>query len=106
MEKKRKRSLSVDEIDIPKKRGRPRKSDTTLSRYPDVEGETLDPAIARNNKDAIDRELEKDQPRKDVILPLMKALFHCRREFILNNSSSVNETISSYPALKLSYVVS
>ena len=105
MEKKRKRE---GEGEVPqKKRGRPKKSDSPLSaRYPDIHGEALNPVAENRNTDAVAKELEKQQPRKDIILPLMKSLYSSRRQYILNDAVSASDTIDKFPALKLSFVVS
>ena len=65
-----------------------------------------DPITDKSNLEAVVKELERELPRKDVILPLMKRLFSSRRHFILNDAVSVAETLLKYPALKLPFVVS
>lgn len=108
VEKKRARLAEGENDESPaRKRGRPRKNESGLtSRYPEVNlGETLDMATLQNHMDAVAKELQKTQPRKEVILSLMKSLFPSRRSYILHDASSVVTTLEIYPALKFPYVV-
>ena len=87
----------------PAKRGRPAKSDNpVLERYPPLEISDVDDGQAA---DALNRELEKDKPRKDV-LRCAKNLFTERRQYILSTQASVADIVSRYKALSLPYVVS
>ena len=106
VEKKRKRHSSggADEPP-PKKRGRPRKNDDLHTRYPTVQEESLDEVTERNTTDAIEKELEKEKPRKDTLMPLMKSLFSSRRNYILHEADSVNSTLLKFPALKMPIIV-
>ena len=52
------------------------------------------------------KELMKDKPRKDVILPLVKDTFTYRCNFIMYDAKSVAEVLEKCPALKLTYAVS
>ncbi len=55
---------------------------------------------------AIDREMEKEKPREDVVLPLMKTTYSYRRKDMLHNQKSVTLKLETYPALKTLSVVS
>ena len=44
-------------------------------------------------------ELAESKPRDTVLLPLMKSTYHNRRNFILNEATSVASILSKYPAL-------
>lgn len=45
--------------------------------------------------------MEKDKPRVDVLLPLVKSTFYVRRQYILNSEDSVLSKLEKFPALKL-----
>ena len=88
----------------PAKHGRPAKSDNlVLERYPPLEISDVDD---RQAADALNKELEKDKPRKDVVLQCAKNSFTERRQYILSTQASVADIISRYKALSLPYVVS
>ena len=57
------------------------------------------------NAEAIEKELDKEKPRKEVLLPLMKSTFPARRSYILHEAGSVNDTVQKYPALKMHFIV-
>ena len=48
---------------------------------------------------ALDREMEKENPREDVVLPLMKTTYSYRRKDMLHNQKSVTLNLETYPAL-------
>ena len=59
----------MDEGDVPqRKRGRPKNDSPLNARYPDLQGEVLDPVVESRNTEAVAKELEKQQPRKEVII--------------------------------------
>ena len=104
---RQKRSAPSDSTDpSPAKRGRP-KINTVLSQYPplrDFDGDD-DVSTSRNIK-ALEKELEKENPRKDAVLPLMRQTFPTRRQNILSEAADTNCLLKEYPALSLPYVVS
>lgn len=104
-----KRSAGDDAGASPCKRGRP-KGSVLLNRYPPVivDGDFADSATNERNKKALEKELERDHPRKDNVLSLMKQTYSSRREEILTGSVdiSVTELLTTYPALCLPYSVS
>ena len=51
-------------------------------------------------------EMEKSNPRKEVVLPLMKSCFSERRYFVMNDADCVLTIMGEFPALKMSSVVS
>lgn len=55
--------------------------------------------------EALSKELEKDKPRRDVVLRCAKDTFTERRQYILTTETSVAD-IACYKALSLPYVVS
>ncbi len=55
---------------------------------------------------AISKELEKKKPRDSVLLPLMLSTYAPRRLFIMNDATSVGDTLNTYPALSRQAVVS
>ena len=90
----------------PAKRGRPKKSRTSLAdRYPTLTVTDAESSSYENNIRALSAEMESEKPRKDVYLPLMKRTFLQRREFVLTGARSVAEILQAYPALKLSPAV-
>ena len=65
----------------------------------------VDETTEKNYTDAVVKELEKEQPRRDVLLQLMKSLFPSRRSYILLTADSVDHTLFKFPALKIPFVV-
>ena len=87
----------------PAKRGRPPKANNpVLQRYPPLEISSDDSGAA----EALSKELEKDKPRRDVVLRCAKDTFTERRQYILTTETSVADIIARYKALSLPYVVS
>ena len=83
----------------PAKRGRPKKSRTSLAdRYPTLTVMDAESSSYESNIRALSAEMESKKPRKDVYLPLMKRTFLQRREFVLTGARSVAEIIQAYPA--------
>ena len=108
VEKTRKRKLTGedDSMPTPKKRGRPKKIINLESRYPPVRPqEGSDSTADARNMQALQLETEKDKPRKEVVLPLMKATFYSRRHYILNEAESVVKVLERFPSLKMPSVV-
>lgn len=101
----RKRLASPDSPRPQAKRGRP-KVHGVLACYPPVDTE-FDEVAHLHNMQALDKELERANSRKDAILPLMRETFSGRRQHILSEDSEVSytSTIRDYPALALPYVV-
>ena len=101
-----KRSCS-DPTTSASKRGRP-KDAPLMQRYPPLP--CVDDEIHENEKEeqALKKELQKEKPRKEVIIQLMRATFQCRRCYILTKSSSetVLHVSSNFKALTIPYVVS
>lgn len=90
-----------------KKRGRPKKTDSDLHmRYPELQEEGVDETTEKNYTYAVVKELEKEQPRRDVLLQLMKSLFPSRRSYIiLLTADSVDHTLFKFPALKIPFLI-
>ncbi len=104
VEKGRKRNASQSEATPPAKRGRSKKIDSIFgSRYPAVQH--TDDANADENQKALEREMEHNKPRKDIVLPLMNKLFYNRRQYLLKSTESVVEKVTKFPALKMTSVV-
>ena len=105
VEKSRKRAV-VDSIDdTPKKRGQPKKRVISLaSRYPSIQPNGNDSAQQQHTQ-AISKEMEKDKPRIDVLLPLMKSTFYARRQCILDNDGSVLLKLEKFLALRMPSIV-
>ena len=92
----------------PVKRGRPKKSPVSLQdRYPTLSPEIESDSIANeSNLEALAREMRSVKPRSNVYIPLMKATFMSRRQFILTQATSVVQILDTYPALKQTCTVS
>ena len=91
----------------PAKRGRPKNVPALQSRYPTLTVELEVDATTYGLKvEALNKEMESAKPRKEVYLPLMKATFMPRRQWILTDVKYVMEVTSKYPALREAHVVS
>lgn len=86
-----------------KKRGRPKRSSDLESRYPLIQ--LRDDASAQQHVQAISVEMEREKPRKDILLPLMKSTFGVRRQYILSSDDCVFTKLDKYPALKMPALV-
>lgn len=85
-----------------KKRGRPKKVINLASRYPSIQPHGNDTAQQQIHTQAILKEMDKEKPRKDILLPLMK---HARRQYILESEDSVLTKLEKFPALKMPSLV-
>ena len=105
MEKSRKRQAESndDEPSTKHPRGRLKKV-INLSRYPAIRKDA-DSDDSSQQYDAIAKELEKPNPRKEILLPLMKATFYSRRKYVLESNDSVFNKLSKFPGLKLPSLV-
>ena len=104
---KRNHDVNEDEDSTPKpKRGRPAQSQV-LTRYPPLRDVGEDDIANQRNKQQLERELEKDRPRKETILQLSRQTFGNRRLDILGESSDVSASsiLTKYNELQKSYVV-
>lgn len=97
IEKSRKRKTTLDLDETPRKRGRPKRS--LDIRYPSIT--PGDASVQQQQVQAISKELEKEKPRKDILLPLMKTTFYARRQYILANDDSVITKLEKFPALRM-----
>ena len=102
--RKRKERENSEEHTTPK-RGRPKKNVSIHSRYPAVELEG-DEITYKRNCTAIMKECEKNKPRKDIILPLLKETYSYRRSYILHDAISAMDVLHKFPPLNKTYAVS
>ena len=105
----RKRQAEMSDTPIPpSKRGRPKK-DALLERYPEyTPSEASSKAVSESQK-ALDKELEKETPRKDLVVPMVKTTFPYRRPLVVQAASqkvSIQSLIEEHKCLKLPYAVS
>lgn len=72
------------------------------SRYP-----VMRPVEDRDtdSEQALEKEMAKDKPRKEVVLSLMKNTFYSRRQYILCNEDPVTSKLERYSALRMPPVV-
>ena len=83
-----------------------RKKRKGLDRYPPVT-HLSDEATYHRNAAALDKELEKVKPRKEILLELMRVTFPQRRQQILSDDyGSVQEVMVNYPAFSYPEIVS
>lgn len=105
----RKRPPSDEGEGTPRKKGRPKVSGV-LSRYPPLQFPDVgnDEVSNERNTKLLQKEMEKDKPRKETILPLLKQTFPSRREQVLSESEGVTVAtiLKAHPALTLPYAVS
>lgn len=104
----KKRPLSDDGDSTPKpKRGRPRQQSLVLTRYPPLRDTADDSVTILRNIAALQKELERDSPRKDSVLSLCRQTFSKRREEILVDSGEVDATtlLNQFKELHKNYVV-
>ena len=102
--RKRKISDSMGENDATKKRGRPKRVINLETRYPQIFPPVSDPS-EQQKVESLAKEMEREISRKEVVLPLMKATFYNRRQFILHSDGLVISKLESFPALKMISVV-
>ena len=102
----RKRQLEIGDTPAPSsKRGRPKK-DTLLERYPSLSPSTLSSTSVEESQKSLNKELEKETPRNDLVLPLTKSTFHFRRPLVAAKNVSIQNVLADHKCLRLSYVVS
>lgn len=102
----KKRPSSDEGQGTPVKKGRP-KGSSLLNRYPPLPEVNMDAASNERNMNALKKEMDREKPRKDVVLSLLKQTFSTRRDEIVSDCSDVTVTsiISIHKALTLPYAV-
>ncbi len=106
VERNRKRKITSSlQGEMPVKRRRPKKTLNLASRYPTHSCNGVEESSDRN-KEALRKEMEKEIPRKDIVMSLMKDTFMSRRKEILRSDMSVLSKLDKYPALKMPPIVS
>lgn len=103
----RKRLSSQTEFTTSAKRGRP-KSSSTVCRYPPLATTENDEISDDRHHQMLSREMEREKPRKENVLSLMRQTYSTRREYILKESDdvSVSSILEKYKGLTLPYAVS
>ena len=96
----------LDDAETPKaKRGRPKVSQV-LTRYPPRNDTCDDDTALERSKQFIAKELEKERPRKDVVLTLARQTYMDRWAAILSEcDTSASQFIEDFKELKKPYVV-
>lgn len=101
----RKRMANDEGESSPVKRGRP-KGCSIFSRYPPVNEDVNDEASSDRNIKALKKEMEREKPRKECVLSLLRHTFSSRREDILSNCDiSVTTLLAEHKALNYPYAV-
>lgn len=88
------------------KRGRPKVSHV-LARYPPLRDTEDDEITFVRNINLIEKELDKERPRKEVLLSLVRQTYGARRQQILSESEETTATalLQEFPVLKKIYIV-
>lgn len=108
--KQHKRSIEEDDSSdssTPKrKRGRPSTSQV-LTRYPPLRDTGEDETASERNRQQLQRELERDRPRKETVLLLARQTFATRRSEILDETKEISASsiLSKYNEIEKPYVV-
>ena len=98
----RKPSAEADSTDVP-----PKKKYKVSSLYPPLDhSQAADDITFERHYSAMENELSKDKPRKEVVANLMRQTFIQRRDFVLNDAESVSQILGRYSGLKLPDIVS
>lgn len=97
-------------LDTPKPkraRGRPKLS-SVLTMYPPLKDTIADEVSIERDFTKLRKEVEKESPKKDVVLSLARQTYPSRRSEILSESSDVTATalLQQFPELTKTYVVS
>jgi len=68
----------------------------------------MDDVFEERNVAALRKEMERENPRKDIILPLLKETFASRRQYIIGDSDdlSVTAILQTHKPLSLPFAVS
>ena len=84
----------------------PPKKTKSGSQYPPIDHlRACDDLTYDRHLTAMDNELKKEKPRKEVIAELMRNTFVQRREFVLNVAESVTDILQKYEGLKMADMV-
>ena len=104
--KAKKRATSDCESTPKAKRGRPKIS-LVLTRYPPIKDTGDDDITVQRNMQLLIKEVQKERPRKEVVLSLARQTYSARRQKILSNSDEiyVSHLLQEYPFLKKTYIV-
>lgn len=105
--KARNKRPATDGESTPKaKRGRPKQS-LVLTRYPPMKHVGDDEVSVSRNTQLLHKELEKDKPRKEIVLSLARQTYFSRRAQVLSEAEEVSASglLLQYKELKKPYVV-
>ena len=99
---------ALEDQETPKaKRGRPKMS-SVLTRYPPLKDDINDDISIERHFNQLKKELDKERPKKEVVLSLARQTCHSRRAAILSESTDVTATslLEQFKELNKAYVVS
>ena len=84
----------------------PSKKSKIHTMYPALDEPDSDEVTYNRHVKAMDQEMSKEKPRKEVLADLLKQTFLHRRNFVLNEAESASEVLEKFPGLKISDMVS
>ena len=99
---------ALEDQETPKaKRGQPKMS-SVLTRYPPLKDDINDDISIERHFNQLKKELDKERPKKEVVLSLARQTYHSRRAAILSESTDVTATslLEQFKELNKAYVVS
>lgn len=78
-----------------------------LTRYPPMKDTGDDDVSVQRNTQQLAKELDKEKPRKEIVLTLARHTYTARRANILSESADITASslLTQYNELKKSYVV-
>ena len=106
MKARTKRPLDDGESAPKPKRGRPKVS-LVLTRYPPMKDLGEDDIAVKRNTELLSKELERDKPRKEIVLALARQTYSPRRARILSAPKEITSAalLQEYKELRKPYVV-
>lgn len=103
----RKRSPLSEELPVSRsKRGHPKA--TSHARYPHIDVLENDEASNQRNVKELNKELQRGNPRKEIVISLLQQTFSARREDVLKEEDGITfaDILEAHPVLALPYAVS
>jgi hypothetical protein len=83
----------------------PPKKSKNHTMYPALDEPESDEITYERHMTAMNQEMSKEKPRKEVVTELLTQTFVQRRNFVLNEAQTTMEILEKYPGLKISDMV-